>query len=581
MWKCNKCQKPVFFAERKQSLGYDWHPECLRCEECGKRLNPGQHAEHKGVPYCHVPCYGALFGPQLFGHGTRVESHKSFGQKSAIVQSPKASPGPQLPRSHIESKLKVYNQFYNNRSLEIRARELNDRLVLEGTLRIYWGIQGVIHLKEDDDQRTVVTIRKRNSVRYPNSVDIVTSDNDTTISESLSYDTLSISSDLNSDMSSNSSSKESSPAHKSSTLPSKLNIKSIEWDEIDELLQVERKLDEADRVYQTMPSHMPSRTSENSLTDISQGSTTDGSTSASYKTLTQDNYTLNMLKNSSSSSSSEDKTLKHESNRNRSALLKKSVSMQTTSSSNESPGDDNDSWAADKGLLRSKSGPNYAINSVSDFESDTMKLDERQFEDECDADADIAGFVNGDGVVLRKKPKGSTAIKRRAGNRRSRTKLKRRCSINGHFYNRETSFFTPPKGSQMSVYVTSLLSTQEIISLVMEKYKVESKAENFALFIVRDNGEQKKLSNEDFPLLVRILIGPHEDVARLFLMDAQVTEEISPEVAQFLNLSIPECRSIVERYYEEEERELFRIREKYADYRRRIVQRMESLKVRL
>lgn len=32
-------------AERKQSLGYDWHPECLRCQECGKRLNPGLHAE--------------------------------------------------------------------------------------------------------------------------------------------------------------------------------------------------------------------------------------------------------------------------------------------------------------------------------------------------------------------------------------------------------------------------------------------------------------------------------------------------------------------------------------------------------
>lgn len=37
-------------------------------------------SQHKGVPYCHVPCYGALFGPQLFGHGTRVESHKSFGK---------------------------------------------------------------------------------------------------------------------------------------------------------------------------------------------------------------------------------------------------------------------------------------------------------------------------------------------------------------------------------------------------------------------------------------------------------------------------------------------------------------------
>lgn len=78
----------------------------------------------------------------------------------------------------------------------------------------------------------------------------------------------------------------------------------------------------------------------------------------------------------------------------------------------------------------------------------------------------------------------------------------------------------------MSVYATSLLSTQEIITLVMDKYKVESKAENFALFIVRDNGEQKKLSNDDYPLMARVLLGPHEDVARLFLMDAQETKEV-------------------------------------------------------
>jgi Ras association domain-containing protein 2/4 len=126
------------------------------------------------VPYCHVPCYGALFGPQLFGHGTRVESHKSFGQKTNnIIATPKSSPGPVIPRSHLETKLKTYNCFFNSKSLEVRSREVNGRFVLEGALRIYWGIQGAIHLKEDDDQRTVVTIRKRNSVRYPNSVDIV------------------------------------------------------------------------------------------------------------------------------------------------------------------------------------------------------------------------------------------------------------------------------------------------------------------------------------------------------------------------------------------------------------------------
>lgn len=44
--------------------------------------------------------------------------------------------------------------------------QVNGRLVLEGALRIYWGVSGMIHLKEDDDQRTVVTVRKRNSYRY-------------------------------------------------------------------------------------------------------------------------------------------------------------------------------------------------------------------------------------------------------------------------------------------------------------------------------------------------------------------------------------------------------------------------------
>lgn len=185
------CALQSFLAERKQSLGYNWHPECLRCEECGKRLNPGQHAEHKGVPYCHVPCYGALFGPQLFGHGTRVESHKSFG---AQKDSPKFSNGPVLPRSHLESKIKVYNQFFEGKSGEIRSREVNGRFILEGSLRIHWGIQGVIHLKENDDQRTVVTVRKRNSYRSP-SPEYDTDDDIQNISRDSSYNEISTCSD--------------------------------------------------------------------------------------------------------------------------------------------------------------------------------------------------------------------------------------------------------------------------------------------------------------------------------------------------------------------------------------------------
>lgn len=53
----------LFTAERKTSLGKDWHGSCLRCEKCNKTLTPGSHSEHEGKPYCNHPCYAALFGP--------------------------------------------------------------------------------------------------------------------------------------------------------------------------------------------------------------------------------------------------------------------------------------------------------------------------------------------------------------------------------------------------------------------------------------------------------------------------------------------------------------------------------------
>ena len=67
----------------------------------------------------------------------------------------------------------LYNEFFDNKSMEIRSREVNNRLILEGALRIYWGVQGVIHLKEDVDQRPVVIVRKRNSCRLGNGVDVM------------------------------------------------------------------------------------------------------------------------------------------------------------------------------------------------------------------------------------------------------------------------------------------------------------------------------------------------------------------------------------------------------------------------
>ncbi|XP_076672079.1 ras association family member isoform X3 [Andrena cerasifolii] len=514
MWKCHKCGKPVYFAERKQSLGYDWHPECLRCEECGKRLNPGQHAEHKGVPYCHVPCYGALFGPQLFGHGTRVESHTSFGKKEVR---------PSLPRSHLESKLKVFNQYYEGKSGGIRSREVNGRLILEGALRIYWGVRGVIHLKEDDDQRTVVTARNRNSCRRSVS-------------------------------------------------------------------DVERKVEDGNKLYQTMPENLPSISSQSSsdALPLSTQSSLDKSDSRENSETSSPNHQGNRGNDSSvtstpthsiGSSSSTDTPVYH-GTPNRNGTLRRVEyfdSLEKNMPGNRSISTD-DSWI-EKGLNRSMSGPDCLQRHRTD--SDTDSVNSLQFREDDNMTMSTDSGLELDGVVLRRK-QGSTAIRRRPGGRRqSRSRLRRRCSINGHFYNRETSFFTPPHGSQMSVWITSLVNTQEVINLMLDKYKVDAKPENFALFVVRDNGEQRRLREDEYPLEVRVVLGPHENVARLFLVDKLSTPEISSDVAQFLNLSLAECHGILQRYHYEEERQILLLKEKYKEMRRRIRQRMEELKVRL
>ena len=41
-----------WLAERKSSLGHDWHPNCLRCESCNRMLNPGRHSEVLCVYVC-------------------------------------------------------------------------------------------------------------------------------------------------------------------------------------------------------------------------------------------------------------------------------------------------------------------------------------------------------------------------------------------------------------------------------------------------------------------------------------------------------------------------------------------------
>ncbi|XP_043243672.1 ras association domain-containing protein 4-like [Amphibalanus amphitrite] len=465
MWKCRRCEKPVFFAERKQSMGYDWHPECLRCDECGKRLNPGQHAEHKGSPYCHVPCYGALFGPHLFGHGTHVEAHVSFGRRDSAPESPR-----QPDQELLARQLRAYNQYHESSRTQIHSRERNGRLILDGVLKLYWGVNKLLQFKEDDDQRPIV--RKRHSQWIqPTRSEAVDSGSD-----------------------SESGSRPATPA------PS--------------------------------PARGPPRSQSVTPHALSQLTYPPVDTDSGHGTQTQ-------------TETDAETGAEVEVNGHRAAeegVEKGQLESAEVENSDKEP-------------PPPPPGPPPRVDSSPTDESTTEP-------------------------PLRA-PAKSRVIRRRPGRRMNKAKVKRRCSINGHYYNRETSVFTPPHGSALSVWVTSLVTCREMIDMVLDKYRVEDRADNFALYIVWDSGERRRLRSDEYPLLTRIASGPSEAAARLFVMDRETTAEIRSDVAQYINLTDVECTAILQKYREEEERHIQHIKDKFAEMRERIKARMRDLKVQL
>ncbi|KFP72349.1 Ras association domain-containing protein 6, partial [Apaloderma vittatum] len=130
-----------------------------------------------------------------------------------------------------------------------------------------------------------------------------------------------------------------------------------------------------------------------------------------------------------------------------------------------------------------------------------------------------------------------------------------RFSINGHFYNYETSVFTPAFGSETKIRINSQMRTRQVIEQLLRKFKIENSPHEFALYIIHASGEKKQLRSGDVPLLHRLLQGPAEKVAKFFLMDRDV-EEISSDVAQYIQFHLPFLESILHRINEEEQQEI-------------------------
>lgn len=272
--------------------------------------------------------------------------------------------------------------------------QVNGRLILEGALRIHWGVRGVIHLKEDDDQRTVVTARNRNSCRRSMSevqravdlnlnrffnpyIHFLSQDGDDDQIDASSKDI----SPPETETESEPNSVPVSPDHpKSVTLPMKLDVKNMEWDELDELLQVERKVDEGNKLYQTMPVGLPSISSQSGT--VSQASLEDPGAEtlesnpqlqAAKHSLDNDS-SINSTPTHSMDSSSSTDTPNYQGTPNRNGTLRrveyydsleKNIGVSNRTLSND------DSWI-EKGLNRSMSGPDCLQRHRTDSDTDSV-----------------------------------------------------------------------------------------------------------------------------------------------------------------------------------------------------------------
>lgn len=152
-----------------------------------------------------------------------------------------------------------------------------------------------------------------------------------------------------------------------------------------------------------------------------------------------------------------------------------------------------------------------------------------------------------------------------------------RFSINGHFYNHKTSVFTPAYGSVTNVRVNSTMTALQVLGLLLSKFRVQNSPSEFALYVVHESGERTKLKDSEYPLISRILHGPSEKIAKIFLMEADLGEEVPHDVAQYIKFEMPVLDSFIEKLKEEEQREIIKLTMKFQALRLTMLQRLEQL----
>ncbi|XP_055080462.1 ras association domain-containing protein 2b isoform X1 [Periophthalmus magnuspinnatus] len=207
--------------------------------------------------------------------------------------------------------------------------------------------------------------------------------------------------------------------------------------------------------------------------------------------------------------------------------------------------------------------PTVEVTPPPDTHPDDHDISEEQAQEDSDCSSQLLR-TKSDAGVLRRCQRRSPSDQR---------KIRRhRFSINGHFYNHKTAVFTPAYGSVTNVRINSCMTTPQVLRVLLNKFKIENSPDDFALYLVHTSGERMKLKRRDYPLLLRVMQGPCELVCKVFLMEADLGEEVTYDVAQYIKFEMPVLQSFITKLKEEEDREVQKLRRRY-NYLRCIIEK--------
>ncbi|KAM7415931.1 hypothetical protein PAMA_018143 [Pampus argenteus] len=214
-------------------------------------------------------------------------------------------------------------------------------------------------------------------------------------------------------------------------------------------------------------------------------------------------------------------------------------------------------------MTEEQSPPTVEVTPPPDSQPEDNDTMEEQADEDSESSAQLLRTKSDAGVLRR-------------GQRRSpsdQRKIRRhRFSINGHFYNHKTAVFTPAFGSVTNVRINSCMRTPQVLRVLLNKFKIENTPDDFALYLVHASGERVKLKRSDYPLVLRIIQGPCEQVCKVFLMEEDLGEEVTYDVAQYIKFEMPVLQSFIIKLKEEEDREVQKLRRRY-NYLRCIIEK--------